>query len=147
MLGGIGAWTGGGFISSLAAIPLLIFARLISVMHQDAALIFCLAVIFAIILIIHGALHFQTDKDSSYLVLDRVLGFFIAFLGIQLTLKFFFAGFVIFHLVGVLRPFIFNRIGPLDLRTLPGVLGVITGDILAGAVVNIFLRLVLWLAH
>lgn len=146
-LGPIGSWSGGGLVSSLVAIPLLMVARFISALHQDAAFLFCLGTIVSMVVIIHGALHFQSNKDASYLVLDRVLGFFIAFLGMSLTIKFFFAGFIIFHTVGIVRPLIFNKIGPLDLRSLPGVFGIITGDLIAGVAVNLFLRFVVWLAH
>ena len=146
MMGGIGAWYGGGFVASLVAFPVLFFFKMVSALHQGVYPLLCIAFMFLIILVIHGALHFQTDKDASYIIIDRILGLFVAFLGISLNLKFFIVGFLLFHFIGIFRPFIFNRIGSIDLRTLPGFLGIVVGDLIAGVSVNFFFRIVLWLA-
>ena len=75
------------------------------------------------------------DPDPSYIVIDEVVGLWIALLFVPKTIFFFLLGFVLFRLFDILKPsFIYSA------QFLKGSLGVMLDDILAGLLV----MLILW---
>ena len=145
-LGAIGQFRLGGLIGSLFAIPLLYFFRM--VWHIKPNLYFALFALTILFFIgtIHLALRFPSHKDPSSIVLDKLFGYFLVFIGIPLTLKLFIVGFFLFHFVNLIRPFVLHKIWNINIENLPGVLGIMTGDIITGVAINVFFRIVLWLA-
>ena len=75
------------------------------------------------------------DSDPSYIVIDEVVGLWIALLFVPKTIFFFLLGFVLFRLFDILKPsFIYS------VQFLKGSLGVMLDDIFAGFLV----MLILW---
>ena len=75
------------------------------------------------------------DPDPSYIVIDEVVGLWIALLFVPKTIFFFFLGFVLFRLFDILKPsFIYS------VQFLKGSLGVMLDDIFSGFLV----MLILW---
>ena len=75
------------------------------------------------------------DPDPSYIVIDEVVGLWIALLFVPKTIFFFLLGFVLFRLFGILKPsFIYS------VQFFKGSLGVMLDDIFAGFLV----MLILW---
>ena len=75
------------------------------------------------------------DPDPSYIVIDEVVGLWIALLFVPKTIFFFLLGFVLFRLFDVLKPsFIYS------VQFFKGSLGVMLDDIFSGLLV----MLILW---
>ncbi len=77
------------------------------------------------------------EKDSSLIVIDEIAGFLVTMFGLPfhgLTVA---AGFVLFRIFDIAKPF---PIGMID-RRLPGGWGVMLDDIAAGIYANLVLRL------
>lgn len=77
--------------------------------------------------------------DSSEIVIDEVLGFFIAMTWVPITWQSMLIGFFLFRVLDILKPF---PIGYID-KKVHGGLGVIADDLVAGILVNIILQVIL----
>ena len=75
-------------------------------------------------------------KDPSYVVVDEVAGMLVSVYLIPLSWMGLFVGFFLFRLLDVVKPFPCRRA-----ETLPGGLGIMTDDVIAGLYVNLLLRL------
>lgn len=74
------------------------------------------------------------QKDHKFIVIDEIEGFLIAMFLLPRTLSFVIAGFILFRLLDIAKPFSrFER--------LSGGLGVMADDIIAGLMTNILLQL------
>lgn len=76
------------------------------------------------------------EKDSSLIVIDEIAGFLVAMFGLPLHGLTVAAGFVLFRIFDIAKPFPIRMID----RRLPGGWGVMLDDILAGVYTNIVLR-------
>ena len=80
------------------------------------------------------SLKYINDPDPSYIVIDEVVGLWIALLFVPKTIFFFFLGFTLFRLFDILKPsFIFS------VQSFKGSLGVMLDDIFAGFLVMLIL--------
>lgn len=77
--------------------------------------------------------------DSSEIVIDEVLGFFIAMTWVPITWQSMLIGFFLFRVLDIFKPF---PIGYID-KKVHGGLGVIADDLVAGILVNIILQVIL----
>ncbi|MFH1848211.1 MAG: phosphatidylglycerophosphatase A [Candidatus Omnitrophota bacterium] len=77
-------------------------------------------------------------KDPSQIVIDEAAGMVVTLLYIPFSIMNLAVGFVIFRLVDIAKPFPVKRS-----EKLPGGLGIMTDDILAGIYANLLLRLVI----
>ena len=145
-IGPLGYWATGGIIANLLVIPLLYLARMVYNLHVPIFFIVSIILAALSILVIHLALSFPTDKDSSVIVLDRALGFIIVFIGVPFSIKFLIVGFILFNLFNFLRPFLLYRLWNFSLEELPGVLGILTGPVLTGIIINLFFQFAAWIA-
>ena len=145
--GNIGEWRTGGFVASLFAVPCIYLLRVL--FHFKLSFFYTIVFVLAAlgILIIQGALYFITDKDPSVIMLDKTLGFALVFFGIAFNIKLIITGFFLFHFLNFIGPLLFSRLWKIELNQLPGALGIVASDIIAGTVINIFFRLIWWLAH
>ena len=80
------------------------------------------------------------QKDPGQIVIDEIVGLIITFVGLPFNLKTVLAGFIIFRVLDILKPF--------PIRTLEkrvgGGSGVVLDDVLAGVYGNLILRLVIY---
>ena len=86
--------------------------------------------------------HFGTH-DSSEVVIDEVLGFLVTMVWLPITWQSFLAGFVLFRALDILKPF---PISYLD-RKVPGGVGAVADDLLAGVIANVILQIVYTQTH
>lgn len=116
-----------GTVGSLAALPFA-WAILAGAGWQGLALA-VVAVTLAGLWATAAVLKASGIKDPSFVVVDEVAGQWIALLPAGLDPLLFAAGFVLFRLFDIWKP---GPVGWAD-RDLPGALGVMTDDLLAGA--------------
>ena len=88
--------------------------------------------------VIQRALTFFKIVDPSQIILDEVVGCFLTFVGLAFSWQSLLAGFLLFRLFDIFKPFGIKR-----LEQLPGAWGVLLDDCAAGLLANIILRIFL----
>lgn len=79
-------------------------------------------------------------RDPLEVIADEVVGIWVTFLGIPLTLLTGAAGFALFRFFDIVKPYPVSR-----MEKLPGVWGIFLDDVVAGVFANFLLRLALTL--
>ncbi|MFW5980220.1 MAG: phosphatidylglycerophosphatase A [Halanaerobiales bacterium] len=97
-------------------------------------------VITAGIFISHLEEYYTGKKDETKVVIDEIAGIFITFFGIPLTFWSLLCGFLLFRIFDIFKPYLIDRV-----QDLPGGMGVMADDVLAGIIANIFLQLIFYL--
>jgi phosphatidylglycerophosphatase A len=89
--------------------------------------------------IAHMAERVLRQRDPGCIVIDEIAGIAVTFVGIAMTPFTAVAGFILFRVMDIAKPF------PVRLaeKTVPGGAGVVLDDLLAGIYANLLLRLVL----
>jgi len=90
------------------------------------------------VFISHAAEKLFQSKDPKQIVIDEVAGMGVALLGLPFNLKTAVAGFILFRFFDILKPFPIKIVE----RKLPGGLGIVMDDVLAGVFANIILRFI-----
>jgi phosphatidylglycerophosphatase A len=85
-----------------------------------------------------SAMRQRFGPDPSRVVVDEVVGFWIALFAVPKSLALVAIGFVLFRVFDIWKPFPIRKI-----ETLPQGWGIMADDILAGIYTNVLLRLVL----
>lgn len=129
-----------GTIGSIAGLPLCL---LISRINQSVAFGFTLIFISLAVWIAHDAEKILKKKDPDCndpgcIVIDEIAGIIIALFGLPFNLISVAAGFVLFRILDIWKPF------PIRLleKSLPGGLGIVMDDVAAGIASNLILRIV-----
>ena len=141
-LGRVGHWPSGSLIASLLAIALLAAGRVVYLVHPGTMYTLLAIVIVLFLAAMQLGIGARTD-DSPRIVLDRTLGTMLAFAGISFSLDYWrliIFGLILFHIFNLLLSYV--RFAYVEtLEKLPGVLGLVASELLAGILVNIILRL------
>ena len=124
---------GPGTWGTLATLPV------VYVLSQAGPLIYMAAVLIFMPIAVVAAEMYTNEKkvkDAPEIVVDEVLGFLITMTWVPQTWQAYFAGFVLFRFLDILKP---PPIRYFD-RRVPGGLGVVMDDVVAGIMANIFLQ-------
>ena len=123
-----------GTFGSLIGLPLcFLLSRLNFLQSASVILIF---ILFAIG-IASAAEKILKQKDPGQIVIDEIAGLMVALAGLPFNLKTVFAGFIVFRVFDILKPF---PIRILD-TSVKGGSGVVLDDVLAGIYSNLVVRL------
>ena len=138
-----GGWIGfspvaPGTFGSLAALPICL---LISWMRIGPALIVVVALIVFSTWIAHAAEKLEAQKDPSQVVLDEICGMAVALFALPFTPFFILGGFALFRVFDILKPFPIRWVD----KKVPGGLGIMLDDIIAGIFANGVIRLGIYL--
>ncbi|WP_069659248.1 phosphatidylglycerophosphatase A family protein [Arcticibacter eurypsychrophilus] len=136
---GIGYIKGGGTIASLLCCICLYFSRTCGISPPLSVLI--ALIIFAVGWFTAEKMEPLWGKDNYRIVIDEIAGMYITMLFVPLSLKTLFVGFVLFRLFDITKPFYIRR-----LEKLPGGLGVMMDDVLAGIYANLILQIALFVS-
>jgi phosphatidylglycerophosphatase A len=125
---GLSPWMPGTFGSLLA----LLLVYIVGTLQLLLALQICFAAAFTLLswylIYLYEA---QTHKhDDSQVVIDEFAGIFITFIGVTPSGLNLVAGFILFRILDIVKPF---PIGWID-KNLPGAAGTLFDDVLAGVV-------------
>jgi len=109
----------------------------------DLSLAVLLSIIFVLfaIWIAHDAEIILKKKDPGCIVIDEIAGIMVTFLGLPFNITTAVAGFLIFRLFDILKPFPIRHLE----RKLSGGAGVVLDDVAAGIYSNLSLRVVVLL--
>ena len=129
-----------GTFGSLIGLPLcLLLSRLT---FLQSVMIILAFILFAVG-IASAAEKILKQKDPGQIVIDEIAGLLVTFAGLPFNLKTALAGFIIFRMFDILKPF---PIRILD-RRMGGGSGVVLDDVVAGIYANLFLRLVIYFSR
>ena len=123
-----------GTAGSLAA---LVPCWLLSLLPLPVSSMFLIAFIVLSIWVSELAENIVGRKDPGCIVIDEFAGMMITLLGIHFTWQSALAGFFIFRVLDILKPFPIRYLE----RTIPGGAGIVLDDVAAGVVAHILLRL------
>ena len=145
---GIGEWSFASLIAALLSLPLLFVGRLVKDIVPLNYFNYGVASLFFIyLLVLFLALGFITEKDKSTIIINKTVGMFFVFYGIDLRIKFIITGFILFQILSFFAPYIFHKIFNRRVETLPANLAPLSGDIVYGVVCNLFLQFLVWFAR
>ena len=85
---------------------------------------------------ISGYIEVKTEKDPGFIVIDEFVGQWISLLFLPRSISVFLAGFFLFRLLDILKPFPANLSQKID-----GGLGVMLDDVWAGIYTNLILQI------
>ena len=125
-----------GTFGTLVGIPLCYF---LSMLGRLEGMLFIVVFAGAAVWISGGAEKVFKKKDSGLIVIDEMAGLLITLFLIPWTAKSVVAGFFLFRLIDIAKPFPIRRLE----EKLPGGWGVVGDDILAGIYANVVLRFVI----
>lgn len=128
-------WMPGTF-GSLAALPLCyLFSRLSILPAVIVLAIFCAAAVY-----VAGQEEKRLSRtDPGSIVIDEWAGMLVAFIAIEWSFSTTLAGFVLFRIFDILKPFPIRQIE----RRLKGGVGVVADDLVAGLMANVVLRVII----
>lgn len=124
---------GPGTAGTVATIPLVLL------LSWAGPLVYMGFVLLLLPLSIIAAQVYEDDKgghDHKEIVIDEVLGFMVTMTWLPITWKAMLAGFLLFRVLDIFKPF---PIGYLD-RKIPGGLGVVLDDLAAGIIASVILQ-------
>lgn len=142
--GPIGEWWLGGVLVSLFAIPTLLLFRSLYWLSLPVFYWVLVLLLTFLLVVIQGALQFNPERAQRAIVLDKILGVMIAFVGVGLRWRVIIFGFILFHILNTIKPFMFYRKTVCYIEKLPGILGILGAEILSGFLVNLALRVIAW---
>ncbi|WP_413289965.1 phosphatidylglycerophosphatase A [Bdellovibrio sp. HCB337] len=122
-----------GTAGTVATIPLVLL------LSWAGPLVYMSFVILLFPVAVFAAQAYQEDlggHDRQEIVIDEVLGFLITMTWLPMTWKSMLAGFLLFRVLDIFKPF---PIGYLD-KKVPGGLGVIIDDVVAGIIASMILQ-------
>ena len=139
-LGFVGYLPAPGTMGTVASLPLVYCLSFLSMPWQTGILSIAFVLSY---FVIDGALKHFHESDPSQIVLDEVIGCLITFYCIQYSYVAFLMGFVLFRLFDIFKPFGIKRF-----EALPGAVGILLDDCVAGIFAHVILRfLLLCLSH
>ncbi|EOR92864.1 Phosphatidylglycerophosphatase A [Arcticibacter svalbardensis MN12-7] len=136
---GIGYIKGGGTIASLLCCICLYYSRTCGISPSLSVLI--ALIIFAVGWYTAEKMEPLWGKDNYRIVIDEIAGMYVTMLFVPLSFKTLVVGFLLFRLFDITKPFYIRR-----LEKLPGGLGVMMDDVLAGIYANLILQIALFVS-
>ena len=125
-----------GTFGSLIGLPLCF---LLAGIQISAAIIAALLIIALAIWISNVAERALERRDPGCIVIDEIAGMVVTLIGLPFNLTTAAIGFILFRILDILKPF---PIRILDKR-LPGGLGIVADDVVAGIFANALIRILL----
>ena len=124
-----------GTFGTAAGIPLCLLAAAAGPL--PAAVLIAIFILVAVWIADRAAKVLQA-KDPGCIVIDEMAGILVTFWGLPTDAIMLAAGFVLFRILDIAKPFPIRR-----LERLPGGIGVVADDVAAGVMGNVLLRLAL----
>jgi phosphatidylglycerophosphatase A len=125
-----------GTFGSLAALPL---CWLLAQLGRPTAILATLLIIAGAVRVAGAAERLLQQRDPGSIVIDEIAGMLVTFSGLPFTAFTATAGFVLFRVLDIAKPF---PIGWVEKR-LSGGSGIVMDDLIAGAMANLGCRLLL----
>ncbi len=125
-----------GTFGTILGLPLCF---LLGLLKLPIALVCTLLFILIAIWISHIAEKRLEKKDPGCIVIDEIAGMAVALIGLPLNLTTGLIGFIIFRILDISKPFPIRALE----KHLPGGVGVVMDDVIAGLMANLILRVII----
>ena len=122
-----------GTFGTLLGLPLCF---LLGSLKLPFALVCTLLFILFAVWISHIAEKRLMKKDPGCIVIDEIAGMAVTLIGLPINLTTGLSGFIIFRILDIIKPFPIRALE----KHLPGGLGVVADDVIAGIMANLILR-------
>jgi phosphatidylglycerophosphatase A len=139
----------GGYIGKIPMAPGtfgslwgLIMSYFIARTTVPLAITWIIGFIFCAVWIAHAAEKLLAQQDPGCVVIDEIAGMMVTLAGLPFNLVVAAAGFIIFRLLDIIKPFPIRTLE----RKVSGGAGIVIDDVMAGIIGNILLRIVIKLA-
>jgi phosphatidylglycerophosphatase A len=129
-------WASGTF-GSLWGLPIFYWLPALPVWNQ---IIILIGSIFLAIFIAGSAEKILKSKDPSQVVIDEIVGYMTAMVGVPFSWTAAITGFLIFRIMDILKPYPIRKID----QNLSGGWGIVLDDVLAGVYTRIILSLIIY---
>jgi phosphatidylglycerophosphatase A len=127
-----------GTFGSLLGLPLCF---LLAATPLPAALAAVLLILVLATWIAGAAERISGSRDPGCIVIDEIAGMVVALIGLPFHPTTVVAGFILFRVLDILKPFPIRMID----KRLPGGLGIVADDVVAGLFANVLLRILLFI--
>lgn len=138
---GIGYIKGGGTIASILCCICLYYTQACGIIILPWSSVVIAALIFLVGVYSANKVEEFWGKDNYRVVIDEVAGMYITMMFIPLTATTLVAGLLLFRLFDITKPLYIRR-----LEKLPGGVGVMMDDVLAGVYANLVLHLAIFVS-
>ncbi len=129
-------YASGTITTLIAGIPLYIgFSKLPPVLYICALYIFFWFSCY----VSHEAEIILREKDSSKIVIDELVGYLVTMIYLPVTWKIMIIGFILFRVIDIVKIYPANLV---EIK-IPGGLGVVLDDVVAGVYANIILQFII----
>jgi phosphatidylglycerophosphatase A len=125
-----------GTFGTILGLPLCF---LLGLLKLPLALVCTMLFILIAIWISHIAEKRLKKKDPGCIVIDEVAGMAVTLIGLPFNLTTGLSGFIIFRILDISKPFPIRALE----KHLPGGLGVVADDVIAGIMANLILRVII----
>lgn len=132
--------------ASMFVFPMLFSIQLLWRFFPDLAqwVLLGLGIISFVALLI--TLHAE-HETTPVLATDKIMGLLIAFIGIDWSLRQMTIGFLIFHVLRAVMPYLLKKLAGFDIYTLGSLIATITLSVASGLFVNGTLHLMIWVTR
>lgn len=127
-----------GTFGTLTALPL---CYLLSFSSPVTGAVIIAAVIVLAVCLAGASEKLLGRKDPGCIVIDEIAGMLVTMAGLSFTFFTVAAGFVLFRILDILKPFPIRTLE----RKIPGGTGIVIDDVVAGIIANITLRIILYM--
>jgi phosphatidylglycerophosphatase A len=127
-----------GTFGAIIGLPIVFFLSRLDLL---LSVLLVLLFIFFAMGVASAAEKILNQKDPAKIVIDEIAGLMVAFAGLPFNLKTAVAGFILFRVFDILKPFPIRTVE----RRVGGGIGVVIDDVLAGIYVNLILRLAFYI--
>lgn len=125
-----------GTFGAILGLPLCF---LLGLLKLPLALVCTMLFILIAIWISHIAEKRLKKKDPGCIVIDEIAGMAVTLIGLPFNLTTGLSGFIIFRILDISKPFPIRALE----KHLPGGLGVVADDVIAGIMANLILRVII----
>lgn len=125
-----------GTFGTILGLPLCF---LLGLLKLPLALVCTMLFILIAIWISHIAEKRLKKKDPGCIVIDEIAGMAVTLIGLPFNLTTGLSGFIIFRILDISKPFPIRALE----KHLPGGLGVVADDVIAGIMANLILRVII----
>lgn len=125
-----------GTFGTILGLPLCF---LLGLLKLPLALVCTLLFILIAVWISHIAEKRLGERDPGCIVIDEIAGMAVALIGLPFNLTTGLFGFIIFRILDISKPFPIRALE----KHLPGGLGVVADDVIAGLMANLLLRVII----
>ena len=125
-----------GTFGTILGLPLCF---LLGLLKLPLALVCTMLFILIAIWISHIAEKRLMKKDPGCIVIDEIAGMAVTLIGLPFNLTTGLSGFIIFRILDISKPFPIRALE----KHLPGGLGVVADDVIAGIMANLILRVII----